>query len=181
MVTVFDNRYLAKLAPTTPEAHGRSVAGRAHARGFTLIELLVVVTVLAILLTVGIPSFRDTIISNRIKNASFDVYSSLIQARSEAVTRNNTVTVTPTDASDWAKGWTVTENTGGTVVRRQDAAEGITITSSLASLTFNGMGRLTVTTVGQFTVTAASATDAQKRCVIIDPSGRPATKTGACS
>lgn len=179
MVIVFDNRYLAKHVSETSAVCSQFVAGRTHARGFTLIELLVVVTVLAILLTVGIPSFRETIISNRIKNASFDVYSSLIQARSEAVTRNNTVTVTPTDASDWAKGWTI--SAGGTVVRRQDAAEGITITGSLASLTFNGMGRLTGTTVGQFTVTAASATDAQKRCVIIDPSGRPATKTGACS
>jgi type IV fimbrial biogenesis protein FimT len=181
MVIVFDNRYLVKHDSEASVVCSQFVAGHTHARGFTLIELLVVVTVLAILLTVGIPSFRETIISNRIKNASFDVYSSLIQARSEAVTRNNTVTITPTDASDWAKGWTVRENAGGTIVRRQDAAEGITITGSLASLTFNGMGRLTVTTVGQFTVTATNATDAQKRCVIIDPSGRPATKTGACS
>lgn len=149
-------------------------------RGFTLIELLVVVTVLVILLTVGIPSFRETIIATRLKNASFDVYSSLVQARSEAVTRNNTVTVAPVDASDWAKGWTVTENTGGTVVRRQDPAEGITITSPGGSLTFNGMGRLTGA-LRQFTVTASNASDAQKRCVIIDPSGRPVTKTGACS
>lgn len=181
MVIVLDNQYLAKHDLKSAAIRSRSIAGCAHAHGFTLIELLVVVTVLAILLTVGIPSFRETIISNRIKNASFDVYSSLIQARSEAVTRNNTITITPTDASDWAKGWTVRENAGGTIVRRQDAADGITITGSLASLTFNGMGRLTVTTVGQFTVTATNATDTQKRCVIIDPSGRPATKTGACS
>jgi type IV fimbrial biogenesis protein FimT len=155
-------------------------AAKNAVRGFTVLELMIVVVVTAILIAVAAPSFQEIIRSTRIKNASFDVFSSLVHARSEAITRNTTVTVQA--AGGWAQGWTVTES-GGTVVRQQDPYSGIAISTSSGDtiISYNGMGRLTGAFAQQFTVTATGASDAQKRCVIIDPSGRPVTKTGACS
>ena len=145
--------------------------------GFTLIELMVVVAILVILITVAAPGFRELVAGQRIKNASFDVFSSMVQARSEAITRNTTVTVTPA-AGGWADGWTVTA-ANGTVVRRQDAYPNITITSLATSVGFNGMGRLTG--AASFSLTATGASAANYRCITLDLSGRPVSKTGACS
>jgi type IV fimbrial biogenesis protein FimT len=68
-------------------------------RGFTLIELMVAIAILAILLGVGIPSFANIIIATRVKNAGIDLHTSLMAARSAAITRNTTVTITPQGAA----------------------------------------------------------------------------------
>ncbi|TNF61933.1 MAG: prepilin-type N-terminal cleavage/methylation domain-containing protein, partial [Burkholderiales bacterium] len=61
--------------------------------GFTLIELMVTITVLAVLLGVGVPSFQATIQGNRITTAANDLVAALQYARSEAVRRGVNVTV----------------------------------------------------------------------------------------
>src|SRR5205814_257434 len=76
-------------------------------RGFTLPELLIVVTVMAVMVAIGVPSFAEFIRNQRVKTASFEVFASLVFARSEAITRNTSVTLTPSGAN-WANGWTVT-------------------------------------------------------------------------
>ena len=70
-------------------AHDMSCATRTHlkgrsATGFTLIELMVTIAIAAILATLAAPSFREYIVSQRIKNASFDLFTALTLARSEA-------------------------------------------------------------------------------------------------
>ena len=84
-------------------------------RGFTLPELLIVLTVMSVLLGIGIPSFIEFMRNQRVKTASFDLFSTLVHARSEAITRNATITVAPV-SSAWTNGWTVTD-AGGTVIR----------------------------------------------------------------
>lgn len=146
--------------------------------GFTLVETIMVVTVLAILVAVAAPSFSTLILSQRVKNASFDVFSSLSYARSEAITRNTTVTVTPTVGS-WSNGWTVTEPATGTVLRTQNAVSGISITGP-ASVSYNGMGRLNAAATS-FSLTGTSLSASNLRCISIDLSGRPVVKTGTCA
>lgn len=74
------------------------------AKGFTLIELMVTLVVLAILLTIGIPSFNATIRESRLTSQSNDLLGSMIAARSEAANRNEPVRIAA--ASDgWAAGW----------------------------------------------------------------------------
>ncbi len=84
------------------------------AKGFTLIELMVTVAVAAILLTVGVPSFRATVENNRLTAAANELVGALNLARSEAIKRGVRVTVcksadgaTCTTSSDWEKGWIV--------------------------------------------------------------------------
>src|SRR5258708_25826780 len=74
--------------------------------GFTLIELVVTLTVLAILATVALPSYQNFVLTQRVRGASYDLMTSLVFARSEAIKRNASVSMTQA-AGGWAQGWTV--------------------------------------------------------------------------
>jgi len=156
------------------------MATRSSARamaGFTLIEALIVITVLAVLMSLAAPNFSDLIRSEAIKSASFDVFSSMVLARSEAVTRNATVTVTP-NGGNWAQGWEIRDTVSGTVIRKQSAFSNNVAITGPASVSYNGMGRLNTA------VTAFSLVDSgggfNTRCITVDLSGRPVVKKGAC-
>jgi type IV fimbrial biogenesis protein FimT len=155
----------------------RRLHGRGE-RGFTMVELMLTVAVLGILLAAGVPSFRSIILANRIKNASFDVYSSILAARSDAMTRNTTVTITPAGGTNWAAGWTATA-AGPVTLKTQDALAGITVTGP-ATLVYNSSGRLDRTVHAVNPTISLSATGVEGRCVTIDLSGRPATTKGVC-
>jgi type IV fimbrial biogenesis protein FimT len=155
-------------------------------RGFTMVELLVVVTIMAILTAVAAPNLMQLLTSMRIKNASFDVYAGIAAARSEAITRNTTITITPVSGTtNWAAGWNVT--VAGVPVKTQNAFAGVTMTGP-ATLVYNSSGRLataatcpagTPTTVC-ISLTATNAPAVVGRCVTIDLSGRPVTAKGVC-
>jgi type IV fimbrial biogenesis protein FimT len=131
---------------------------RSRARGFTLIELLVTLTVLAILLGIGVPSFNHTISATRLSNNANELVGGLNLARSEAVRRGQNVTFHSADASaNFHTGWEVmTDSDGdglapgtvttadGTVVRVQQAVSGSTtvkrVDSSNAVLTSSDKG-----------------------------------------
>lgn len=61
--------------------------------GFTLIELMVVVALIAVILTLGVPSFRDWIVNQRLKSVNAQLVTDLQFARSEAAARNMPVYV----------------------------------------------------------------------------------------
>ena len=154
--------------------------GLRASRGFTLPELLIVITVLSVLLAIGVPSFVDLVRNQRVKSASFDLFSSLTVARSEAILRNTNVTITPASTSNWANGWTVTyvDGTSTVTVREQNAFTNITI-SGPTTLVYRGSGRLSGSASTQFQLTA-TGTGVTTRCITVDLSGRPVTKASAC-
>ncbi|MDP1557435.1 MAG: GspH/FimT family pseudopilin [Nitrosomonas sp.] len=83
-------------------------------RGVTLIELLVTMSVLAILLAVGVPSFGQFTSNNRLNNFSNSLFSNLALARSEAIKRSGRVVICKSaDGSacsgteDWSQGWII--------------------------------------------------------------------------
>ena len=146
-------------------------------RGFTLVELVTVITLAAIFATLAGPPFRDFIIQQRIRNAAFELMSDIVYARSEAVKRNTTVTISK--VGTWAGGWTVAA--GATTLRTHPALNNnITISMGSSSVDFGLNGRAS-SSVG-FTIddTGGSAT-ITARCVSIDPSGRPQSVQGSCS
>ena len=69
-------------------------------RGFTLIELLVTISVLAIVLSLAIPSFQDMIRRNRLASETNNLVSALAIARSEAIKRGGVVTICKTSNPD---------------------------------------------------------------------------------
>jgi len=84
--------------------------------GFTLIELVITLAVAATLTLVGIPSFTETIKTNRLTTYNNDFVASLNLARSEAIKRNASVTVRKVDnnsftkvsaTANWEDGWDV--------------------------------------------------------------------------
>ena len=56
-------------------------------RGFTLVELLIVVAVVAIILVVAAPSFRDMILMQRLRSITAQLVTDLQFARNEAASR----------------------------------------------------------------------------------------------
>lgn len=149
-------------------------------KGFTIIELMVTVTIFAVLIAAALPAYNDFVRNQRVKTASFDLFSSLVQARSEALTRNTTITVTPISPPNWASGWTV--KAGTTVLRTQAAIANITMAGSpdpVTSISFNGSGRVT-TALNRGIQISATGTSITTRCIKLDLSGRPLTKAEAC-
>ena len=65
-----------------------------HERGFTLVELLIVVAVVAVVLTLAAPSFREMIEMQRLRGTSAQLTTDIQFARSEAVSRQEVVQIT---------------------------------------------------------------------------------------
>ncbi|HET9833769.1 MAG TPA: GspH/FimT family pseudopilin [Vicinamibacterales bacterium] len=160
------------------ETHRSGAGGtRRRARGFTVVELITVIALAAIFASLAGPPFRDFIIQQRIRNAAFDLMSDITFARSEAVKRNATVTISK--VGTWTGGWTVAA--GATTLRTHPALNNtITITMGASSIDFALNGR--ASSLANFTIddTGGSAT-ISARCVSIDPSGRPQSVQGSCS
>ena len=137
--------------------------------GFTLIEMIVAVAVLAVLATLGVPTMRDTVLNQRVKTATFDLYTSLILARGEAIKRNANVDITPAGGV-WANGWAVRVQADATLLKTQGALSNMTLTGPAASITYRLDGRLAS---GVATLTVAGGSNVTMRCIAIAVDGRP--------
>lgn len=150
-------------------------------QGFTLIEMLVVLTVLAIMMVVGVPSFRSFVDGQKVKAASFGLMSGLMLARSEAIKRNTPVTVAPATADAWISGWTI--KVGTTTLLQQEALSGVTITkaASAASIPsdfiYAASGRLASASGVQYLQINGSSS---VKCVKVDLTGIPVSQSVAC-
>lgn len=104
--------------------------------GFTLVELMFTVVVAAILLAVGIPSFRTIILNSRLTTAASSFIVDANLARSEAIKRGAPVDL-KANSGGWTKGWTVQLSGGGTVLKVADALQNnVTITAKNGTTVF---------------------------------------------
>ena len=82
--------------------------------GFTLVELLTVITLLATLSAMAAPAMVGMMVRHRVDILRSELMQSMQQARSEAMARGSTVTLTRLtgcsttllNATDWSCGWT---------------------------------------------------------------------------
>ncbi len=109
----------SKNTPTLP-------CGRHRNLGVTLIELLTVMTIVAVLMAIGVPSYKYVTSSNRATSEINAILGDLQFARSEAIKEGQPVSVCvttdPTDASPtcatgaslgWQTGWLVFSDVNG--------------------------------------------------------------------
>ncbi len=126
--------------------------------GFSLIELIVVIAILSIMAMIGIPSYQDIILKNRLSSEINALQRDLNFARSEAVKRNATIGIcvanpaaTDCDLSkkEWGiQGWMVavidaSNSIVGQPIRIQQAfnsMDTLTDTSNATPIRFNRFG-----------------------------------------
>jgi type IV fimbrial biogenesis protein FimT len=108
--------------------------------GFTLVELMVTLAVAAILFTVGIPSFRDFIMNNRLIGNANEFAAAINLARSVAIKQQRNAYITSNSGTDWSDGWTVWVDNNGNGA--QDAAEVVRVTQAMdANTTFTSAAK----------------------------------------
>jgi type IV fimbrial biogenesis protein FimT len=169
--------------------------------GFTLTEMLVVSAIVAILLSIAVPSYRYITNSYRMSSEVNGLLGDLMYARAEAIRegRDVTVCVSPdgvncSGASTWQSGWVVYPNPlaaaanppAGSVLRMQAPFTGTTpdtfvAAPALSAITFNREGFAT-TGAGfpNYTMVVLhdpSANPVWTRCLAISPQGLAAVQT----
>lgn len=155
--------------------------------GFTTAELLAVIAIVGIIAAIAIPSMSSLLATQAVRSASYDLNADLVYARSEAIARHTNVSVNGASGTDFKAGWTITEAAGGTTLRTQAARESkIVFTANSAVYTFDPTGRLSAGggvagAPANFTIVPYGTSQLhQKRCILLDPSGRPRTIEGVC-
>jgi len=161
-----------KAIPIAAEARAvASLAGVRRERGFTMPELMVTVGIVAILAAVAAPPLMSMIAAQRVKTATFDLYSAMSYARSEAIKRNAVVTIAPRNGA-FTNGYDLV--VGGAVLRSQQGSPEVSISAPAGvTLAFDGYGRLTAPARYQLELTSGQVTTTPKRCLVISSTGRP--------
>lgn len=175
------------MTPHTTNGARRGMERR-HGPGFTLIELMVTIAVLAIMIGLATPSFLEMSLSSRLTSIANSLSSSVQLARSEAIKRNQPVTLcastdgeTCDEDTDWSVGWVALAGT--TVLQREQAVpSGYVVASTEDSLVFQPTGA--GATLNSFTICRQSpSAGAQERVVSVSATARTKvskTTTGSC-
>ena len=168
--------------------------------GFTMTELMVVVAIVAILLSIGVPSFRYITNSYRMSAEVNSLLGDLQFARSEAIKEGNAVVActsstgtTCSGSTNWQNGWIVFQDlnnnaqvdAGERVLHLQAAFTGaipdtFTPSNPVSFVSFNREGF--ATTSAGFAITTLTLQDqtlngAWTRCLIVNPVGMVQTAT----
>jgi type IV fimbrial biogenesis protein FimT len=153
----------------------RSVKRISH--GFTLVELMVTVAVMAVMASLAAPSFRELLAAQRARSTAYSIVSDLVLARSEAVKRGENVTLTPV-ATQWTAGWSVQVASSAEVLSLQSmVGNGVLFTTAPTAITFDRTGRTNAISVLRFELSDGNS---HKRCISLDPSGRPKSTNTEC-
>lgn len=73
-------------------------------RGVTLVEVMIVVVIIGVLAALAVPSYRDMIERNRLKQAAESLKSDMQFARTEAIKRSTDLRLTLTGTTSWCYG-----------------------------------------------------------------------------
>lgn len=159
-------------------------------RGFTLLELMITITVAAVVLGVGVPSFMGLMQSSRATAYTNELAIALNLARSEAIRRGRVVTLCGTadgttcqNGTDWTGGWIVTTTpaaASGLLRAWPGVAGGANaITASAASVAFQPRGG-TGTIATTLTVRMPNCTGERVRHLAVNRVGHVSTTRSAC-
>jgi type IV fimbrial biogenesis protein FimT len=170
--------------------------------GFNLTELLVVVAIVAILLGIGVPSYRYITNSYRMSAEMNSLVGDLMYARAEAIREGQPVAicvsadgVSCSGATTWENGWIVFPDPGGngaadvpaSILHVQQAFTGATpdrfvLANPISSIIFNREGFAqgdagVAFAANQFTLHDPTANAAWTRCMQISVQGMIQTES----
>lgn len=174
------------------------ISRRRHQRGMTLVELLITAAIVAILATLGVPSFTETLRAWQRDSATKALTSHLQLARAEAIKTSRMIVVCPsangaacTGSTDWKGGWIVFSDddkdqavdASERIVAVKGTISGISTMASsdnVDALVFlpNGLLGEGATTV---TVTPNGGTPKKINKITLSTAGRPIIKTETAS
>jgi type IV fimbrial biogenesis protein FimT len=168
--------------------------GRLRHLGYTLFELLATISVMGILATVAIPGLQDIVLDNRRASLANQLSHSIQVARSEAVTRNQRITVcasvngTACATKDyWSSGWIIFNDLDGdllpggddeSILKYTKGNDKVTIApnSFINSFTYRPNGRVVgdaaAVNTGEFVFCDSRGAE-KARVLIIGTNGRP--------
>ena len=86
----------------------RQTSTQTRNQGFTIIEMLIALVVLAVILSLAAPSFRDSSARTALRSTTMDLIASINNARAQAVNLGTVVTLAATDGTSWTQGWQAT-------------------------------------------------------------------------
>lgn len=137
-------------------------------RGFTMVELLVAIVIIAVLLAVAVPSFREQLARRTLEGAANELSADLQYVRTQAVSNNAATALATTSTSQY------TITSGATTYKTVTLDPALTITSGVTVSydPLRGMANAATLTLAS-TRTAASlqlATNAMGRVSLCSPS-----------
>lgn len=168
-------------------------------KGFTLIELITVLSVLAITITLAVPSFKSFMQNNQASSEAHKLLSSIFLARSEAVKRGVRITMCPrvyprtdpetcTGSTEWSKGWLLYIDEAGVIgdfdstdvlIKAWGSVSGNpTLVATAANLQFQTSGDVLVSV--DFTMTMPNCAGEQVRKIDVSVTGRALITKSAC-
>lgn len=167
-------------------------------KAFTLIEMLMAMVLIAILAAIAYPSYRGVMQNIRVSAISNDFMTTLSYARSEALKRNQPITICAAansnfnscgSNSNWANGWIVFVDTdnNGVIANNSDRLKthdaltsGSLIISSLPNIIYNRSGFLG-SNAGAFTITVPGCSGNSAKLITLSITGRASVTSTACT
>lgn len=160
----------------------------ARSSGLSLIELLAGLVILSVLVSLAAPSFSRMLAEQRLRQAGSELRISLATARSEAVKRNQAVSLVAYDEG-WSSGWCVAVSGACTNQPIQE----FTLPSDLITLgrgddvggnviAFNSWGRVADTAdCPQLSLSTMAGSSTCNLCLIVTKDGRVESHSGSCT